>query len=70
VTILEDNEACISFSKNPGDHNRSKHIDRKDHLVREQVAAGNVTLQKIKTTENLADLFAKLLNKTHFYNLT
>jgi len=69
VTILEDNEACIAFSKNPGNHDRTKHIDRKYHFVREQVEAGNIILQKIHTSENLADLFTKPLTKTEFYNL-
>jgi len=69
VTILEDNQACIYYSRSPGDHQRTKHIDQKYHFVREQVEAGNVMLRKIKTTDNLADLFTKLLNKREFFNL-
>ena len=69
VTLLEDNQACIYYSKNPGDFQRTKHIDQKYHFVREQVAEGNVILQKIKTTDNLADIFTKPLNKREFFNL-
>jgi hypothetical protein len=69
VTILEDNQACIFYSKNPGDHQRTKHIDQKYHFVREQVEAGNVILKKIKTTDNLADLFTKPLPRNQFFNL-
>ena len=69
VTLLEDNQACIYYSKNPGDFQRTKHIDQKYHFVREQVAAGNITLQKIKTTDNLADIFTMPLNKREFNNL-
>ena len=69
VTILEDNQACIFFSKNPGDHQRTKHIDQRYHFVREQVEAGNIILRKIKTTDNLADLFTKPLPRKQFFNL-
>ena len=69
VTILEDNQACIHYSRNPGDFQRTKHIDQKYHFVREHVAEGNVILQKVKTTDNLADIFTKPLNKREFYNL-
>jgi len=50
---------CIFYSRNLGDHQRTKHIDQKYHFVREQVAAGNIILQKIKIDDNLADLFTK-----------
>jgi len=57
VTILENNQACIYYSRNPGDHQRTKHIDQKYHFVRKQVEADNVMLQKIKTIDNSADHF-------------
>jgi hypothetical protein len=66
---FEDNQACIYYSRNPGDHQRTKHIDTKYHFVREQVKAGNIILEKIHTTDNLADLFTKPLTKKEFYNL-
>jgi len=44
VTKLEDNEACIAFSKTPGNHDMTKHIDRKYNFVREQDEAGNIIL--------------------------
>jgi len=69
VTILEDNQACIYYSKNPGDHQRTKHIDQIYHFVRKQVEAGSVILRKMKTTDNLADLFSKPLFKRIFFNL-
>jgi len=69
LTVFEDNMACIYYSRNPGDHQRTKHIDQKYLFVREQVEAGNIILQKIKTDDNLADLFTKPLSKREFYNL-
>ena len=69
VTLLEDNQACIYYSRNPGDFQRTKHIDQKYHFVREHVSAGNIVLQKVKTDDNLADIFTKPLNKREFFNL-
>jgi len=69
VKIFKDNQACIYCSKNPGDHQRTKHIDTKYHFIREQVKAGNIILEKIHTTDNLADLFTKPLTKREFFNL-
>ena len=47
LTVFEDNMACIIYySRNPGAHQRTKHIDQKYHFVREQVEAGNIILQK------------------------
>jgi len=37
ITLLEDNQSCIQYSKNNTDHDKTKHIDIKYHLVREQV---------------------------------
>jgi len=42
---------------------RMKHIDQKYHFVREHTTEENVILQKVKTTDNLADIFTKPLKK-------
>ena len=66
IVLLEDNQACIHLSKNPGDFTKSKHIDTRYHFVREQVEAGSIVLKKIDTKENLADVFTKALDKGQF----
>ena len=70
LTLLEDNQSCIYLSRNPGDFNKSKHIDTKYHFVREQVEAGTVVLKKIDTKDNLADVFTKPLTRNQFYTIT
>ena len=62
IVLKEDNQACIDFSKNPGNHKRSKHIDCRYHFVRERVASGDIVLQWIPTTEQIADIFTKALD--------
>jgi len=62
VTLLEDNQACMYYSKNPGDFQRTKHIDQKYRFVQEQVGDGNIILKKVMTTDNLPDIFTNPLN--------
>jgi len=66
ITLFEDNQACIHLSQNPNDHQRSKHIDRQYHYVREQVIAGTISLSKIPTQGNCSDLLTKPLHKGPF----
>ena len=66
ITLFEDNQACIYLSQNPNDHQKSKHIDRQYHYVREQSIAGTITLTKIPTSGNCSDLLTKPLQKGPF----
>ena len=61
ITLLDDNQSCIQYSKNNTDHDKTKHIDIKYHLVREQVQQGNISIAKIPTKKNVADLLTKPL---------
>ena len=53
-----DNRRVIGNSKEPRSHKRSKHIERKYHIIREYVARGDVKVMKIVTEDNLTDPFA------------
>jgi len=66
ITLHEDNQACIYLSQNPNDHQKSKHIDRQYHYVREQFIAGTINLAKIPTSGNCSDLLTKPLQKGPF----
>ena len=69
ISLKENNQAAIAFSKNPGDHKRSKHIDIRYHFVRGRAAAGELTLDYIPTEGQLADIFTKALDVTIFRRL-
>ena len=66
IVIKEDNQACIAFTKNPGDHMRTKHIDVRACFVRQWVEHGELVLEPIPTKEQLADIFTKALDVTQF----
>ena len=49
LIIKEDSKSCISFSKDPGSHKRTKHIDYRHFFVREQVNSGDIMLDYIES---------------------
>lgn len=64
-TIFEDNHGCISMAKNV-ECKRAKHIDVKHHFLRDHVIKGTVKIEPIPSNNQLADLFTKALDTTHF----
>ena len=61
-----DNSGAVANSKEPRSHKRSKHIERKYHLIREIVARGDVEVKKISTHDNIAYPFTKALSSRVF----
>ena len=59
--ILGDNEASIQLAMNPIAHSRAKHIDIKWFFLRDEVKAGTLSLRRVPTDDNLADILTKSL---------
>ncbi|KAK8600824.1 hypothetical protein V6N12_050672 [Hibiscus sabdariffa] len=56
-----DNNGAIAQAKEPRSHQRSKHILRRFHLIREIIDRGDVEICKVNTDENIADPLTKPL---------
>ena len=69
VRLLVDNKSAIALSKNPVYHDRSKHIDTRYHFVRDCVDRGEVDIDHVSTTEQLADILTKALGRARFVEL-
>lgn len=63
ILIKSDNQAAISFVKSSIVSSRSKHIDIRNHFVRDLLAEGRLEVQYIPTEENEADILTKPLVK-------
>ncbi|WJX56743.1 hypothetical protein P8452_42373 [Trifolium repens] len=64
--IILRQHQCHHISKNPVQHSRTKHIDIRNHFIRELVEKKVVTLEHIATEDQLADIFTKPLDAVRF----
>lgn len=67
--LYVDNQSAIRLAKNPINHKRSKHIDVKYHFIREKVNEGMITLEDIRSEEQIADVLTKAIPKKKFQEL-
>ena len=59
-TVYEDNTACIEWGNNViCGRERAKHIDIRKHFAHETIRNGPMTLKKVATTAQLADIMTK-----------
>ena len=61
TSIYEGNESCVKLSRNYCGHDRVKHLDLRDMLVREHHKRGLTELISIPTAFQLADPLTKVL---------
>ena len=64
IKLYCDNDGAISQAKEPRSHQKSKHVLRKYHLLREIVGKNDVEVCKISTDDNIADPLTKPLSQT------
>ena len=69
TTLLCDNMSAISMAKNPVFHQRTRHINRKYHFIREALQEGVINMKFYRSEEQLADIFTKALPKDRFKQL-
>ena len=61
IILYCDNTVVIANTKDSRHQKRSKHIDRKYHIIRGFVESGDVAIVKIASVDNLAYPFTKNL---------
>ncbi|GJU63182.1 retrovirus-related pol polyprotein from transposon TNT 1-94 [Tanacetum coccineum] len=66
VPIMCDNKGAIDLSKNPVQHSRTKHIEIRHHFLRDNVQKGNISIEKVASEDNIADIFTKPLKREVF----
>ena len=66
VKVYCDSQSAIMLAKNQTYHARTKHIDVRYHFIREVIEKGGVCIQKIRTTENPADMLTKAVDSIKF----
>ena len=63
MEIFCDNEGAVALTKEPRDHGRSRHIDRKYHFIRHKIEEGHLVVKRVSSEENPADPLTKGLSR-------
>ena len=63
VELRCDNNGAIAQAREPRSHQRSKHILRRYHLIREIIDRKDVEIMRVPTDDNIADPLTKALSQ-------
>nr|GEU37840.1 retrovirus-related Pol polyprotein from transposon TNT 1-94 [Tanacetum cinerariifolium] len=66
VPIMRDNKGTIDLSKNPVQHSRTKHIEIHHRFPRNNVQKGHISIEKVSSVDNIADILTKPLKRKSF----
>lgn len=66
VMIRIDNQSAIPLTRNPAFHEKSKHIHRRYHFIRECVENGQVEVEYVQGDKQKADILTKALGRIRF----
>ncbi|GKC53499.1 hypothetical protein Tco_1076244, partial [Tanacetum coccineum] len=66
IPIMCDNKGAIDLSKNPVQHSRTKHIEIRHHFLRDNVQKGHISIEKVPSVDNIADILTKPLKRESF----
>ena len=69
VPLLCDNESAVKLANNLVQHSRTKHINICHHFVRDHVAKNDISLEGVRTEDQLPDIFTKPLDEAIFCRL-
>ena len=64
ISLYCDNNGAIAQAKEPRSHQKSKHVLRRFHLIREIVTRGDVAVERVPSEDHIADPLTKPLS--HF----
>ena len=68
-TVFEDNNSALELAKCPKMRPRTKHIAVKYHFFREHIQNGNINIEPIDTSIQVADILTKPLPRPSFESL-
>ena len=69
VPLYCDKKSAIKIAHNPVQHSKTKHIQIRHHFLRDHVLKGDISIEHVKTEEQLADIFTKPLDEKRFSKL-
>lgn len=61
--LYSDNQSVVHLAKNSAFHSNTKHIQLKYHFIWLALEDGQLKLEKIHTSQNLADMLKKVVKR-------
>ena len=68
-TVFKDNKGCVDLVKCPKMHPQTNYIASKYHNFRQHVLEGIVTVERVDTKNQQADIFTKGFDESKFFFL-
>nr|GEW52841.1 retrovirus-related Pol polyprotein from transposon TNT 1-94 [Tanacetum cinerariifolium] len=69
IPIMCRNKGAIDLSINLVQHSRTKHIEIHHHFLRDNVQKGHMSIEKVPSVDNIADILTKPLKRESFNHL-
>ncbi|GKB43288.1 hypothetical protein Tco_0888230 [Tanacetum coccineum] len=66
IPVLCDNKGAIDLTKNHVLHSRTKHIEIRHHFLCDNVQKGNISIVKVSSEDNIANILTKPLKREPF----
>ncbi|GJX05472.1 retrovirus-related pol polyprotein from transposon TNT 1-94 [Tanacetum coccineum] len=63
IPIMCDNKGAIDLSKNSVQQSRTKHIEIRHHFLHDNVQKENISIEKVSSEDNIADILTKPLKR-------
>jgi hypothetical protein len=66
IPFMCDNTSAISVAKTLVFHKRMRHLETRHHFLRDHIEKEDIEMRYIDTERQLADIFTKLIDASHF----